>query len=213
VTDLDPRAEHVYRFAGLILPWEAGEVDSGIRLLEKGVRALPDSWGLAYYLGFNYFFFKNDKQKAAHYLRRAASLPGAHPAVARLATVLTTEAAGPATTLAFLRDLEQRVDSPQVREVLQRNLQETAAAAALENLDRAIAAYTQETGKPPRTLRAVVSAGFLTAIPSDPFGGVFEIGPDGKARSSTGKQPPKAHTSAIRERALEGKTGSELFPE
>jgi hypothetical protein len=41
VTDLDPRAEHVYRFAGVILPWEAGETDQGIRLLEKGIRHFP----------------------------------------------------------------------------------------------------------------------------------------------------------------------------
>src|SRR5262249_58229838 len=28
VTDLDPRAEHVYRFAGFILPWDANQVDA-----------------------------------------------------------------------------------------------------------------------------------------------------------------------------------------
>ena len=60
VTDLDPRAEHVYRFAGLILPWEANEVDEGIRLLEKGVRNLPDAWELHYYLGMTRYFFKDD---------------------------------------------------------------------------------------------------------------------------------------------------------
>src|SRR5438132_1710614 len=38
VTDLDPRAEHVYRFGGLILPWEADRVDDGIALLQKGTR-------------------------------------------------------------------------------------------------------------------------------------------------------------------------------
>ncbi len=204
VTDLDPQAEHVYRFAGLILPWEAGDIDGGIAILEKGTRAIPTSWGLAYYLGFTHFFFKNDFAAAARHLRRAATLPGAHPGIARLAAILTTEAAGPATTMAFLRDLEQNLDSPQVRGVLQRNLRETAAAAALTSLNSAIAAYTSAAGAPPRTLEQVVAAGHLRSIPIDPFGGKFEIGSDGKARSDTGKRPPQAHTSKIRQRVLQG---------
>jgi len=211
VTDLDPRAEHVYQFAGLILPWEAGEVDAGIQILEKGARALPESWGLAYYLGFTHFFFKNDSEVAAAHLQRAVRLPGAHPGVARLATIVTTQASGPETAMAFLRDLEQNVDSQQVRSVIYRNMRESAAAAALGQLDTQIDAYTEATGRPPGSLEELVSTGFLTEVPADPLGGRFEIGPDGRARSSTGKNPGRAHLSKTRERALEGKHGADLL--
>src|SRR5215831_18573347 len=60
VTDLDPRAEHVYRFGGVLLPWEAGEVDAGVRLLEKGIAVFPDSWTLHYYLGVVRYLFQHD---------------------------------------------------------------------------------------------------------------------------------------------------------
>jgi hypothetical protein len=211
VTDLDPRAEHVYQFAGLILPWEAGEVDAGIRILEKGVRAIPDSWGLAYYLGFTHFFFKNDSDVAAAHLQRAVRLPGAHPGVARLATIVTTEASGPETAMAFLRDLEQNLDSEQVRRVIHRNMQESAAAVALRHLDSQIVAYTKATGRAPQTLNEMIDAGFLQEVPRDPMGGHFEIGSDGRARSSTGKTPGRSHVSKTRERALEGKHGADLL--
>ncbi len=211
VTDLDPRAEHVYRFAGLILPWEAGDVDGGIRMLEKGVQALPRSWTLSYYLGFTYFFFKDDYETAALHLQRAASLPDVHPAVTRLASTLTTEVAGPETTMAFLRDLEQNVDSKQVRDVLQRNLQETAAATAITTLNAAIDDYRARLGEPPKSLEQLVAAGFLRQIPRDPFGGRFYIDQDGSARSSTGEGPPKAHTSPLRKRAIAGTSGRELL--
>jgi len=89
VTDLDPRAEHVYRFAGLILPWEANDVDEGIRLLEKGVRNLPESWLLHYYLGMTHYFFRNDADAAAEYLSTAARLPGAPPLVTRVAALMS----------------------------------------------------------------------------------------------------------------------------
>ncbi len=211
VTDLDPRAEHVYRFAGLILPWEAGQTDEGIRLLEKGTKAIPDSWSLAYYLGFNYFFFKNDYERATSHLQRAAALPGAHPGVARLAAILTMESAGPDTTMQFLRDLEQNVDSQRVRDVLHRNMAEAAAAAAIRRLEEAVAAYRSAKGHTPASLDELVAAGFIQAVPHDPFGGRFEVDAEGKVASSTGKKPGTTHTSMIRERALQGNSGADLL--
>lgn len=213
VTDLDPRAEHVYRFAGLILPWEAGEVDAGIRMLEKGARAIPESWGLAYYLGFTYFFFKNDVERAAAHLQRAVHLPGVHPGVAQLATLITTEASGPHAAMAFLRDLEQNAESQQVRSVIQRNMQEAAAAATIDQVDRQIEAFTAAHGRPPQALKELVTAGLLREVPRDPLGGHLEIGPDGKAQSSTGKRPLRTHLSSVRARALEGRHGADLLGE
>jgi len=74
VTDLDPRAEHVYRFGGVILPWEADRIDDGIALLEKGVHNMPDSWQLQYMLGFSYYFFSDDLSAASRALRTASLL-------------------------------------------------------------------------------------------------------------------------------------------
>ncbi len=211
VTDLDPRAEHVYRFAGLILPWEAGEVDAGIRILEKGVNAIPDAWDLSYYLGFLHFFFNNDGERASEYLQRSVRLPGAHPAVARLATIVTTETSGPETAMAFLRDLEQNAESQQIRDVIQRNLKEATAASILLDLDNQIEAFEKSNGRAPSSLEEMVTAGLLQGIPHDPMGGHFEIGPDGKAQSSTGRSPTRSYRSKIRERALQGKYGAELL--
>jgi len=212
VTDLDPMAEHVYRFAGLILPWEAGEVDQGIKILEKGTTALPNSWELAYYLGFTRFFFKNDKEQAARDLQRASTLPGAHPGIAQLAATLTRETSGPQATMEFLADLEKNVDSANVRSVIARNMRESAAAAALEKIDAAVAAYRRSTGRTPTSVQELQVTGYLTSIPRDPFGGHFVIGKEGKAASSTGKEPGRTHLSEVRRRALEGKTGSGLLP-
>src|SRR5438067_1777722 len=115
VTDLDPRAEHVYRFAGLILPWAAHRTDDGIRMLSKGVTNLPRSWVLRYHLGMTYYFFKHDAAHAAEYLGQAARLPGASPLVARLAVLLRARQQGAATTLEFLHQMREESTSPQVR--------------------------------------------------------------------------------------------------
>lgn len=211
VTDLDPRAEHVYRFAGVILPWEANQVDAGIRLLEKGLRQFPESWQLHYHLGFHHYFFKNDNDAALSHLREAMALPGAHPAVARLAAVLATEQYGPETTLAFLDAMRRDVDSGDVREVVVEHMREARLAADLERLRVAVQTYRERTGALPPSLLALVEAGVLDGIPEDPFGGRYELDPGtGAVRSDTGRVPSQLHTSRIRHRALQGESVRDL---
>ncbi|MGE0518918.1 MAG: tetratricopeptide repeat protein [Candidatus Binatia bacterium] len=207
VTDLDPRAMHVYRFAGVILPWEAEQVDAGIAILHKGVRQFPDSWLLQYYLGFNYYFFKNDYERALVHLRAAAGAPGSHPQVARLAAVLAAHQSGPDTTLAFLTELQRDVSSAEVRQVIEDQIRQSQLARDLKQLDEVIAAYHTRRGAPPPSLVALVEEGLLRQLPTDPFGGHYELdATSGRARSSTGRRPSTLHQSKIRERALHGQS-------
>ncbi len=211
VTDLDPRALHVYRFAGVILPWEAEQVDAGIRLLEKGLQRFPDAWLLRYYLGFNYFFFKGDYERALAHLRYAMATPGAHPEIARLASVLAAHQYGPETTLAFLAQLHGDVDSAEVRQVIEDQARQVRLAADLKRLDEAITAFQARRGAPPAQVRELVEAGVLEAVPEEPFGGRYEIDPaSGRARSSTGRVPSALHQSKIRERAQRGESVRDL---
>lgn len=207
VTDLDPRAVHVYRFAGVILPWEANQVDAGIALLKKGLREFPDDWMLHYHLGFHYYFFKNDIDAALAALRDAIALPGAHPSLARLAAVLAQRQYGPETTLAFLQELSDTVDSKEVRGVVAEHMREARLAADLDHLQTAVETYRQRSGALPRSLPALVEAGLLPAVPRDPFGGVYELDPaTGAVRSSSGRVPSALHDSRTRERALRGES-------
>lgn len=211
VTDLDPRAEHVYRFAGFILPWEANQADAGIRLLEKGARQFPDSWQLQYFLGFQSYFFKDDYPKALAHLRHAAQLPGVHPSVAQLIAVLAAEQYGPETTLEFLAELERNVDSPDLRAVVRDNIQEAQLAGDLQRLEAAVDVYRERTGSTPLSVEALVDAGLVERMPTDPFGGTFVIDPlSGAVRSSTGRTPSRLHQSKVRERALRGEPMRDL---
>jgi hypothetical protein len=207
VTDLDPRAMHVYRFAGVILPWEADQADAGVALLEKGLRQFPDSWMLHYFLGFNLFFFKNDNVRALEHLRTAMALPDAHPSIARLVSVLAAHQYGPEATLAFLQEMQHDVESGDVRAVIAEQLRDAQLAADIASLDEASTAYRARTGGAPSSPQALVDAGLLAAVPRDPFGGHYEFDPaSGAARSSSGRAPSKLHRSKIRERALQGES-------
>jgi hypothetical protein len=210
VTDLDPRAEHVYRFAGLILPWEANEVDEGIRLLEKGVRNLPDAWQLHYYLGMTRYFFQDDPDAAARDLGVAARLPGAPPLVGRLAAVMHGRASNPATTVQFLRELLKNAESEQMREVLTRSLEDAEYRMAAGAIEGAVAAYRDRFGAVPPSLDALFARGIVTGqLPPDPFGGHWELDRGtGRVRSSSGREPRQLHESG----AVQGRHKSAMTP-
>ena len=197
VTDLDPRAEHVYRFAGLILPWEANEVDAGIRLLEKGVRNLPDAWELHYYLGMTRYFFEDDPDTAARDLGVAARLPGAPPMVGRLAAVMHGRASSPATTVQFLRELLKNAESEQMKEVLTRSLEDAEFRMAAGAIEGAVGAYREKFGEAPPSLDALFARGIVQGqLPPDPFGGRWELDQaTGRVRSSSGREPRELHES------------------
>lgn len=207
VTDLDPRAEHVYRFAGVILPWEADQADAGIELLKKGLRQFPEDWMLHYHLGFNYYFFKNDNEAAIAALSDAMALPGAHPSIARLAAVLAQHQYGPETTLAFLQELADNAETADVRGVVQEHMREAQLAADLAQLQTAVDTYRQRTGALPPSLTALVDAGVIATIPRDPFDSAYELDPTtGAVRSASGRVPSALHASRIRERARRGES-------
>jgi len=197
VTDLDPRAEHVYRFAGLILPWEANEVDEGIRLLEKGVRNLPDAWELHYYLGMTRYLFKDDADAAADELGTAARLPGAPPLVGRLAAVMYGRRSNPAMTIQFLRELLKNAESEQMREVLTRSLEDAEFRAAAATIDGAVDTYRQQFGALPPSLDALFARGLVQGqLPRDPYGGTWELDQSTEhVRSSSGREPRELHES------------------
>lgn len=205
VTDLDPRADYVYRFGGMILPWEAHQVDAGIEMLEKGVRALPDSWMLHYWLGFSYYFFRADYDGALAHLERSAQLPGVHPTSAALAASLRAQQYGPETALTFLQEIARDTDSAQMREVARGQMREAQLAIDLARVTAAVAAYRERTGALPASVQSLVEAHLLPAIPQDPFGGTYEIDAQtGAVRSSSGHKPLQLHRSKNGEAVLRG---------
>lgn len=211
VTDLDPRAAHVYRFGGMILPWEAGQADAGIQLLEKGIKALPDSWMLHYWVGFNYYFFKNDLESAAMHMRRAALLPGAAPNAATFAALLSAESQGPETALQFLQEIRHQVDSQEMLEVVDEHIAKTRLSIHLRQLNAAASKYHERFGIWPWSTSQLLETGLLSEVPQEPFGGVYVIDPhSGQVSSSTGTEPSKLHRSKLREQQMKGELPREF---
>jgi hypothetical protein len=206
VTDLDPRAEHVYRFGGVILPWEADRIDDGISLLEKGVRNMPDSWQLHYMLGFSYYFFRDDLDAASRTLRTATLLPGAPQFVGNLAAIVDAAHRGPGSAVDFLTELEQREVGGEMREVIRQRIRELSLSDHIDSLDAAVRTFAAQKGRAPTDLNELVAAGVLVAIPQEPFGGRYGLdSASGRVTITSGHKPWRLGSSQLREAFLKAK--------
>jgi len=205
VTDLDPHAEYVYRFGGLILPWEANEVDAGIALLEKGTRNLPDSWQLHYLLGFSYYFFRDDLERASAALRAAIRCPDAPPFLGGLLAVIEAAHRGPEQALQFLEQAYATAQIPEMREMLYQQILELRFARELGELQQLVRSYQERNGRFPSGWQELADLGWVAGTPIDPFGDPYVIDPNtGQVASRSGRQPRKLGSSQMREAILRG---------
>lgn len=122
VSTLDPKYVEPYEVGGLILTIDGNKVDLSNKILEKGVANITDVWQLPYYLGFNYFFYLKDYQKAAEYMSRAASTPGSPPYMPLLASRLYVESKDPAYALEFLGRMYENTKDEGLRERLMQRM-------------------------------------------------------------------------------------------
>lgn len=107
VIQLNPRAEHAYVMAAVILPWHTGKISAASALLRRAMETMPDRWEWPYYQGFNYYWFAGDTRRATMLLERSARLPGAPPLIASLALRMRSQASGLDAALIYIDQLLQ----------------------------------------------------------------------------------------------------------
>jgi hypothetical protein len=78
VSTLDPAFQQPYVFGGFVLAQEMHDPESGLALLTRGLQANPDSWDLAFEIGFLHYVCRHDYPAASSYFTLASRMPG-HP--------------------------------------------------------------------------------------------------------------------------------------
>ncbi len=186
VTDLDPRHGYAYQVTGSNLAGLAGRHAEADRILEKGMRALPERWNLPFIQATNKFIFEQDYPAAARLARRAAELskkPHLALLAANLSALANTDDEYDAAA-AFLTQMLGQADLPELRDDLATRLTRIRTFQVLARLERAVTAHRTRTGRLPVRLGDLLPAE-LTTLPADPSGGRFEYDPaTGAVRSS-----------------------------
>jgi tetratricopeptide (TPR) repeat protein len=181
-TDLDPHFFDPYYFGQAVLTWEAQMYAEANTLLKKGIAHRDWDFNLPFYVGFNYFYFLKDNEKASRYLMKAAQKPGAFPLLTSLATRLAVKGKRTENAIIFLSQLLQGEEDPERRSQYELRLQ---ALQKILSLEKSVGLYVAVKGSRPGSLKDLVDEGFIEKMPEDPYGGIFYINPDGEIKTTS----------------------------
>jgi len=175
ITELDPRFKTAYLFGGIVLAFDRRFMDESIAVLEKGMKNLPDEWNFPFYIGFNYFFYLREFEKAAEYLMKASRLPGAPKYLPLLATRLLAEARKPETALAFLKSMLDRTKDPTLREKIKNRIKRVIVERDIIYLEQKVIEFEKLYGRKPVSLKDLLDRGIIERLPREPFGGYYYL--------------------------------------
>jgi hypothetical protein len=180
-TGLDPHFNIAYRFGAIFLseskPQGPGRPDLAIKLLEKGMQASPEKWQYMQDAGFVHFWALRDYKGAAAWFERASKVPGSAWFLKSLAATTLAQGGQRSASRMLFTAIAQSGENDWMRKDARRRLRQLDAMDAMDELRQIVAAYRQRGGAPPLTWPALVRAGYLRAIPTDPDGVVFALGP------------------------------------
>lgn len=188
ITRLDPNFVAVYRYGGIFLAALKADDDASIDLLKRGFRANPYAWELPYEIAMTWLLnrgtWPNARVEAARYLAMAVETGCAPQYVIDIATGIQAAQDLDEMERAMWENTIKSGDKL-MRDVAQRKLIELDLRLACKDLNAMAEAYRSRTGRSPKTLDDLVTAGLLQAVPVDPLGGRFFFDSAGKIQSST----------------------------
>jgi hypothetical protein len=178
---LDPRFEIAYRYGATFLaePWPtgAGDPEAAVRLLERGARALPQSWLMRQLLGFFVYFHLGEPKRAAEVMLEGARLPGAPTWFTTMAADFLGRAGERETARRIWRHMLEQAEDARLRRNAQSHLDYLDAEEMIEKLDELVAGYRGRFGRNPASLREMLAAGVMPFVPLDPSGAAFAYDP------------------------------------
>lgn len=190
ITDLDPDFGYVYRFAGVVVPFNHGRetwtnTRESTAILEKGVARFPKWVLLRTLLAYNLSVFQKEYVRAAQLLEETAQLPGAPPYLPWLATRLYAQGGSFEAASAFADQFAARAEDSETRAAFEHRKKEIALERILQTTDRAVAAFRERNGRLPKDLKELLVSGELPAFPKDPLEGEIYLGADGRTYSTS----------------------------
>ena len=128
VVSLDPLYKEGYRFSALVLSQDMADPDAGIRLLERGMRVMPDDWWFPFEAGFIEYVTNMDDEKAYRWFKRAADVPGATEFPRRFAAFVASRAGDLEVSLVLYKTIAETTSDRHQRQDALEKVAELEAA-------------------------------------------------------------------------------------
>jgi TPR repeat protein len=127
VTDLDPHFEFPYIFGSVVMSQDMGDLERGVEVLKKGMRANPTDWHYPFEIGFLYYVVAQDANRAARYFELASRLPDSGAVPARFAAFVHSKAGHEETSIRMWEEIARESDQPYMRDMAKRYIEKLRA--------------------------------------------------------------------------------------
>lgn len=178
---LDPYNMDAYYFAQSFLTWDVKQYKLANDLLDYGMTFRTWDWSLPFYAGFNSAFFLKDYAAAAKYYQRAGELSGSDLSKL-LAGRYMQESGQTELAISYLSAILKRENNPALKKSYMTRL---TAFRETRRIEVASERYRETRGTMPATVEQLISSGFLSPPPKDPYGGQFYLEVDGKVATTS----------------------------
>lgn len=183
ITDLDPQFVNAYRYGGTFLaePPEMGlgEIELGVKLLEKGRINNPENFRIALDEAFIYYIYTDNYIKASELFeiasevdtlseKRSASIKG-------MAALALTKSGNLELSKKIWTYIYKTSTLEDRKQYALTNLNEVKTMEHQELLTQSLQDYKSRYNEIPEDLTVLVEKGYLRKIPDDPSGGRFVI--------------------------------------
>jgi hypothetical protein len=189
IEELDPDYSQVYWFAALngVVPrsennWANAE--EAADHLRRGLKRFPDEARMSIVLAYNLWRHQKKLAEAAEVLREGARQPNAPKYFASLATRLLVAAGEFQSSREVANEFFNVSMDPETRRLFEEREKAILLEEVLRPIEDAAKRFHEDKGRYPITVNELVFAGYLQALPNDPFGGELLLTPDGTAYSS-----------------------------
>jgi len=204
ITDLDPKFVNAYRFGGTFLAEPPdlglGEIELGIKLLDKGRINNPENFRLVLDEAFIYYIYANNFMRASELFEEASekeSLSEMRKASLKGMAALALSKTGNLELSKKIWTYIYKTSSIEGRkEHALSNLKEIETMEHENRLTGALRSYYDDKKSLPNKIEGLVDSGYIKNVPEDPFGGKFLIQFDSKKVVSS-KLAMKKHKFGI----------------
>ncbi len=183
-TDLDPYLLIAYKFGAIFLsepsPRGADDPQQAVRLIRKAIQANPDEWRLWGDLGFIYYQNLHDYPAAAAAYLEGSKNPKAAQWMKVMAAVIHEKGGNRQTSRFLWTEIFQSTEDETVRKNAIEHLQGVHASQDIEEIEKRIAQFRGNHGRPPRSFDELIADGLIGGVPTDPLGIPYRIDANGK---------------------------------
>jgi tetratricopeptide (TPR) repeat protein len=166
ITELDPHYLDAYWIGALIMVVENGDLDGGVRLLEKGMGPNPDAWILPYLAAWECYHGRQ-YARAAAFFERAARISGAPDVVRRMRAGMISKGGDLETSLDLWRAILEDPASDKLSLVIaERKVRELHSRVDVARLQAAVDRFRNHNRRYPVQLGELVHSGYIRDLPS-----------------------------------------------